>query len=1252
MSDLEQNPLYSRSHPLGRQLFDNPFLNIFTALVAGQYGIPQPTPGQGMYENFLVRERSKHFMGIQMSSMMDNMLFKKAGISNNSYLKFLSPFFASPESSVNKMLAPYLGGNPVGASMQLYAGLAGANTMGNFGRLGAVTSGETQRMMSSLADNFYTSQKYESTAGAGKELLDKEIEEKLLSTAKQAAEQPNASKQTTMQALGNLGLDFLNPEQDIDDQGALTFRGTEKIKKSKFTSGSNTNTESYVRDTKLRQIAQRKELSNLTNIVDQADLDADQNTSTQITQRLKSRLLVPQEDINDLMVDPVNMPGVFDKEKLKSKLSSLDKQIEASQNTTSYLEEQYNKSVQAAKSPDYIKEVGVKEEIDKAASKRLLNVADEAAKRADKSKKTTMDLLAKEGYIPGETHVDEQGALTAEGRSRISSLRVTAGSNTPEERAARENQINRKNLGRSKQSIIQDIVKQVDEGNVELDANLSKAVTEKIKTQFDISQEDIENLMKDSKKGILDKDKLKSKLSDLNKKIVDEANATTFLEDQYNKSAPYAQAGGRFTGFDFVKSRGFKLEDITSGFVKASELRMMGDVKNMPMATAMTRFSSNAGGAMSAARDIFGDLTGGELVSKISDMLGSSAADLGSVEGSAKIEELLRKTSATARVAGVSIKAMLSIIDDTKELLSSNPQLQYTNSAAIATVVNEATLDASALGAQMSSKEFRAEGGTTGLLTKRLKEGVAFAQSPLGSSLSAVLNYAKSSKNKEAETLINDLVASGQYTGRNLLGQQGRDIAAKLNMSYTEFIKLANDPLQAQLGLKNQEIAEKIYGAEGRNLSANAAYDVFARANVSKEKIQADYAKYMKENPEGTVTEFESRYLLPLLNDSNRSFYMASRNPLLENLRESNLSAPEKAALKKERDDQAQTDKDLAKEFDKIRASTTTQVLNALMKGDKLEGYDIGDAAEALAGIIATPNRTDREIRSIKQGFRESVEALSNAEGNFKKLGTADKATVVGGINKLLDLKRINLKETSPEKATQIKDLSEQDITDVVDVFKNNPYRNPVDASKRLKDLEELFETRESQKETPKDQAEAEAWAKQKKELNALKILKNFDFEGMEKISSSGVTGFISTITESARVSAKKKIMDDYRKKLVTDFEATTQKTAEGTSIDSEAAKSILTEYKEKGGLNTLLKDLEANPEIAEQRFPGNPIVAKAQDLLSKLQSSEAKHIAEDTKKDSQKDLIKSMDGLTSMISGGGAIASTLRDFFSALKTI
>jgi hypothetical protein len=257
-----------------------------------------------------------------------------------------------------------------------------------------------------------------------------------------------------------------------------------------------------------------------------------------------------------------------------------------------------------------------------------------------------------------------------------------------------------------------------------------------------MSEADIQKYV-DPATGNLDRHKIKDFAKTLPNLTADEKAYTDAMDAK--------EVGFKYRGFNFENSRGFKLEDFTSAFVKGADLRMLGEQRNMAPAQAMENFAKYGGGAMSAARSLVGNKPGDELMSFINDFAGRSKVDLGTEKGAGEMEELLRRTKSTARVAGVSIKTMLEVIKATKELASSNPQLQYTSSAANTELALKAVGAAAVVGGQMSAADYRAAGGNQGIATRQITETQAYAQSPLGAAKAAWLYNAKTMGAKKFE---------------------------------------------------------------------------------------------------------------------------------------------------------------------------------------------------------------------------------------------------------------------------------------------------------------------------------------------------------------------------------------------------------------------------------------------------------------------------------------------------------------------
>jgi hypothetical protein len=158
---------YEYSH-MGRNFGSAP-VNAAMHHLFGRNLLPRPRNGQDMYDALIQRERSQHFMNLQSSSFSNNMLNQAMGLSGPA-AAMVGRMAGSPDGGLARMLSPMIGGNPMAASMQTYASLSGASTMGAFGRFNSVSESETQGVMNALANNFYKTQQFGGQGGIAEEL--------------------------------------------------------------------------------------------------------------------------------------------------------------------------------------------------------------------------------------------------------------------------------------------------------------------------------------------------------------------------------------------------------------------------------------------------------------------------------------------------------------------------------------------------------------------------------------------------------------------------------------------------------------------------------------------------------------------------------------------------------------------------------------------------------------------------------------------------------------------------------------------------------------------------------------------------------------------------------------------------------------------------------------------------------------------------------------------------------------------------
>lgn len=858
----EGNSQYS---PMGNN-YGNPLFNLLMKSMLGNNYNPMPVNGQSMYDAHIERQRSMHFMDLQRSSMANNMLFQKIGFSNSSAANILGAASGSPEGMIAKMLSPLVGGNPMAASMQMYAGLSGAGVMGNFGRYDSITAGETMQSMEELANNFYTKKSYGGPGGA-KENIENRFVEQIMERA------------TTPDGL---------------------------------------------KDLKAAGIDKALDLSTL-----------DKDSSGNLTDEGKASL--------------------------KSRAEALKKQI-----------------------TDQESDIGRK--IDEASRQNTM----QANAGLDISKKFKEAMAANDN-----------------------ALKVAA----------------------------------------------EKKLQDYLEKEIKLDPTEI-NKLKDSS-GKLDTSKIDAKFAQMKE--------PSFLNNIRDQNRQAAAAGGIYTGFDFEKTRGFKLEDITSGFTRAADLRMLGDRKKQTPAQAMADFSKHGMGAMSAARSVFGDKSGSELVGKISDLVGASAVDLGSEKGANEIEDLLRKTNATARVAGVSIKTMLAIIDSTRQLAANNPALQNMNAGASTEIALKAVSTAARMGAQMSAEDYRKAGGGQGLATKEIEAGTTFAASDMGRADIALLHTVKTLK-PEAYNQVEGMLKRGEITAETLTNQgKLNQLAKTLGMDPSQLsTQVLQNPLVAQEGLKDKKISSTVSTDIMRATAVRSLDDQFKAKNIDLEKEYRRTGDMSKVKLKAFMAAGTEGELRNSLNVYGSQFFdeIAQRVNDPKGEKKSQFDA-----LVKE---QAEQEKAMSKRMDASQAGVKSQIFDAILKGNGLK-----DTAQKVAEVFAVtkPMATSQDPNVLKttqeaQKATEESMALLTGPGGKKKTDDelAKQKSASGGsavmeiLNKQISAGREAAKVYGKnEDAAELKDLkivgSAEDqgkaIQEALKTIKNTDYASAEEASEDLKKLRE-----------------------------------------------------------------------------------------------------------------------------------------------------------------------------------------------------
>jgi hypothetical protein len=624
-------------------------------------------------------------------------------------------------------------------------------------------------------------------------------------------------------------------------------------------------------------------------------------------------------------------------------------------------------------------------------------------------------------------------------------------------------------------------------------------------------------------------------------------------------------SGFRRKGVNFENTRGFKVEDFTSAFSKAAELRMLGDARGKSPEEMMDAFSKNAGGVMSAARSLFGNKSGGELMQNSRDLMGLTSMDLSSEDGAKDVEDMLRKVKSTARVAGLSVKHMLGIIEATRDLARSNPQLQNMNQGSITNLAVASTMHAASAGARMSSADFTSAGGGQGIMAAESKSSLAFAQSGTGRLMAVALGQAKA-KGREKEMM--KLIEEGKFDASALARGSYSEIASVAGLSTGSLSYMANDPLVAQRYMKDKTIADTVTGAAGDKQIARTMSRVIARGVFGKSGQEEKLADLYKKSKEAGMSDsdFETKYIDPNLNSAQRAAFQTHKVKFFREMRDRNLPEPVKNALTKIRDADMEAAKKTSKEMEGKTGSLASQAISAFLNNEGMD--NIGDA---LVGMFATNG--DARSKDLNQKAQDAAKGLYDSirdkgKGTDKerldRIDVKDNKGVsdLDRLNQVIDAQKDQAMQTGDTtRASKLQRLTKKDI---VALQRSSGETTAEGAKKRLEELRARKNAGEALK--PELQQQMETLEAQEKLTGGFT-----NQQAYEAVSSKKISGLVGGLLVGGKASAEKASLEERKKAAFATMDSQLTELAK----DDKSIAAAQEFYKDKGGAQQLAEDLQ-----------------------------------------------------------------------------
>jgi hypothetical protein len=626
-----------------------------------------------------------------------------------------------------------------------------------------------------------------------------------------------------------------------------------------------------------------------------------------------------------------------------------------------------------------------------------------------------------------------------------------------------------------------------------------------------------------------------------------ELTKQTYADVEAQRMVQYQQAGVKYGGINFEKTRGFNIEDFTSAFTAASDLRLIGG-KGTPV-EKMEGFMQNAGGAMSAARSVFGDdLSGGQLVGKISDLLGGKAQNLTSSQGSEEVEKMLRDVKATARVAGISIDALLGVIDAAKEVARNNPRLRMMSSAAITDMTMKALSTTASMAGVMNAEEYRRSGGTQQMTAQKIGEDQKLLSSDIGQSVMALQQ--KFSANPAQMAAFERVMEEGGY---NETGITERDIPRLLNdlasqpemegMSAYDMAFVMNDPTLREFASKNDEIVNNTRRVMQKAAGSQFFRRVESSTGLSREDLINEFTERRKTDENLTLSGFISEKVggvdpaamglfKELQQTISEDFYRAVDPEYFNKIDET-------------RKNQAALDAELDKKLGGRNAPLITQIVDELARGDQLDT----SKTEKIMRLFADEGvyKDKAEMDRLQTGFTQAIGAAA----------TQDVEGAAEGLSEALNV-----------------DISERDINDIVAGGKvtgnykeaQNEFRRLLENGPQNEQEEVRLRAYQAMEELGLIDTDSSSTAKQKA------------FEVFQ--SGEGAAGVVAGAVEAEKNKKNQEQLQEVKTQVATGLMDELQVRArEGSglgAVDAAETQKLLDYYSDKGGAEQMMKDAAA----------------------------------------------------------------------------
>lgn len=272
----------------------------------------------------------------------------------------------------------------------------------------------------------------------------------------------------------------------------------------------------------------------------------------------------------------------------------------------------------------------------------------------------------------------------------------------------------------------------------------------------------------------------------------------------------------RPTGINYQNTMGLNLEDFSGAFTTLATAKLFGKGT-----THKDFLGAKPADMIDAAKGLFGNnLSGGEAMQELSDLLGVSSVNLGDSGDSSKLTDSLRNLKALGRNADIAIEAMVGLVRDANRVASQTEGLQYLGGKENIKLVDDVVRRATAIAGASSNDYVRRQGGMPGVVAGQMEATFSAMSQPISRQVAALAYQYRG--NGQAQQAIEQYLKTDGMHNAGGFSQLVHRLSGVTGMATSQLLQSSMNTTAQNMGMR--------MNPEGfRKLGESAVADRFLR---------------------------------------------------------------------------------------------------------------------------------------------------------------------------------------------------------------------------------------------------------------------------------------------------------------------------------------------------------------------------------------------------------------------------------------